>query len=670
MPNSFMNLLFNGVIMLSLLSLYSINKFKYKREDYVIKILRGIVLGIITVLVMAKPWESNGSGVIYDARNIVLSISGVFFGFVPTLIASLFAISFRIYLAFSSAGLKLGLALGIVEIIISSLIGILWPLISKNFTKKLKVIEYILMGFIVHVSVMMLVYVIPNQIPDNTMELLLPYLIIYPIFTAIAALILSNHYSFIELTDITKSQESILNATINATKTMEVYALDKEFNYLAFNKFHSDMMQEYYMRKVEKGKNFYDYLENSKMIERLKKYQGKALLGVEHKVVSEIEVTPNKFVEETFSPILDENDNVIGVTVFSIDVSERVHQRNELEYLSYHDHLTGLYNRRYFEKLVEKYNKENINVAVIYFDINGLKIINDTFGHKEGDRLIIEVVRNIKSSFEKEVEVCRIGGDEFLVFLPNETIDYAFEKANKIKDKVSKLFIKNINYSISYGVSINNNKTMEETIKDAENVMIRNKLIEKSSHRGANIPAILNTLNIMHRDEKDHSERVSNFVSIIANELELSNTMVGLLKMIAKLHDIGKIGIDQEILNKPGKLTVEEFNEIKRHPMIGYQLLSAVPEYSEIAYDVLSHHERYDGTGYPNGLKGNEIPFRARVISVADAFDAMTSDRPYRKALSYKDALKELKQNRGTQFDPEIVDAFINGLKKKGLYEE
>jgi len=130
------------------------------------------------------------------------------------------------------------------------------------------------------------------------------------------------------------------------------------------------------------------------------------------------------------------------------------------------------------------------------------------------------------------------------------------------------------------------------------------------------------------------------------------------------LHDIGKIAIDEAILNKPGKLTDEEWETIKRHPEIGFRIISTAPEYSEIARDILSHHERFDGKGYPRGLKGEEIPIRARIVSIADAYDAMISKRTYRDPLSKEDAVNEIKRCSGTQFDPELVKIFVNIIEE------
>ncbi len=139
----------------------------------------------------------------------------------------------------------------------------------------------------------------------------------------------------------------------------------------------------------------------------------------------------------------------------------------------------------------------------------------------------------------------------------------------------------------------------------------------------------------------------------------MSSDDLKMLKIISNLHDIGKIAINDKILNKPGKLTNEEWDEIKRHPEIGYRILSSIPEYARIAEDILSHHENYDGKGYPRGLKGEEIPIRARIIALADAYDAMISDRPYRKGMSHLDAIKEIKRCRGMQFDPNVTDIFL-----------
>jgi HD-GYP domain-containing protein (c-di-GMP phosphodiesterase class II) len=158
---------------------------------------------------------------------------------------------------------------------------------------------------------------------------------------------------------------------------------------------------------------------------------------------------------------------------------------------------------------------------------------------------------------------------------------------------------------------------------------------------------------------RHHSTRVTDFTLRIAAKMGLSEKELGDLELAAILHDVGKIGVPESILNKPGKLTDEEFRLIKEHPARGENILSPVIELKEIARVVRSHHERYDGTGYPDKLKGHEIPLGARIMAIADTYDSITSERPYRKAASHRYAVKEIIGCSGTQFDPEVVENFL-----------
>lgn len=661
---SIISLLFNGLIMLGLLSLYAIFRVEYKDDNIIKKITRGLIMGIIVVIVMT-PLGPDDDGIYHDARNIILSISGVFFGIIPTLTAMTFGVLYRILLGGS------GLALGVVEIISASFIGLAWPYLQRKGLKKLKIFNYFILGLVIHLMLYVFYLIIPPSLSlgfkDFFEETAFVYLVLYPFLTMSASYIIKNHYEFIGLTEVNKKQSSVLNASINAPKKMEIYVLDVDYNYLAYNDFHANQMKEYYLREDLEGENFLNYVENTKMNERLKKSFDKAKLGIEHQVVSEVEVTKGKYVEETFSPLIEGKDNIVGVTVFSVDVTERIAQAKRLEKLSYFDPLTKVHNRRHFEQRLDVFNITNEALSIVYFDINGLKTINDTFGHKKGDLLLIEVANELVNVMGKYGDVCRIGGDEFIILLPNISVEDATTLSEEAKDNLSKKTINHIVISASYGI---HSRTKDEDIAvddlviNAENAMYIHKLTEKSSHRSQNIQAILNTLKLMHANEERHSIDVGRYSVEIGKRMGLSESNLELLRMIANLHDIGKVGIDQDILNKPGKLTDEEFAIIKRHPEIGYRLLSDVPEYREIAYDILSHHERFDGKGYPNGLVGTNIPLRARIVSVADAYDAMTSDRPYRKALSKEVAIEELKKNSGTQFDPEIVDCFLEVLKE------
>lgn len=359
----------------------------------------------------------------------------------------------------------------------------------------------------------------------------------------------------------------------------------------------------------------------------------------------------------------DEKDKVVSISGTAQDITERKKNENKLIYLSYHDHLTDVYNRRFLEKEIERLDiKENLPLSIIIFDINGLKMVNDSFGNQSGDALLKKAAEIIKKASREEDVVARVGGDEFVVLLAKRTSDETLEIANHIKELASKEKVDNIELSISYGyeTKIIEEQAISEIFGNAENHLYQHKLYESTSHRSKTIDIIMNTLFAKSDREAQHSNRVSLICQSIASEMNLNKEIVEKMKIAGLIHDIGKIGVKEEVLNKEGHLTLDERRAVERHPEIGWRLLSATNEFSELAKFVLAHHEKWDGTGYPKGIKGESIPVEARIIAVADAYDAMTSERSYRKPLTEEEAIKELLRCAGTQFDPIIVDLFVN----------
>lgn len=360
--------------------------------------------------------------------------------------------------------------------------------------------------------------------------------------------------------------------------------------------------------------------------------------------------------------VKDSNGNITGLWGAAQDITERKKNENELLYLSNHDHLTKLYNRRFFEEgLMGLDTKENLPLSIIMCDVNGLKLVNDSFGHDSGDMLLKKAAETIKKACRKEDIIARIGGDEFVVLLPKTSAYESVKVANHIKELASKERVANIELSISYGydTKTTDKQSIIEIIANAENYMYRHKLYERASIRSKTIDLIMNALFEKSNREAAHSNRVGTICQAIASKMNLDKDAVNQMKIAGLIHDIGKIGIDEKILNKPGRLTIQEKRDIEKHPEIGWRLLSSTNEFSELGQFVLNHHEKWDGSGYPNGLKGEAIQLEARIISVADAYDAMTSDRSYRKGLSKEEAIKELTRCSGTQFDPNIVNVFV-----------
>lgn len=380
---------------------------------------------------------------------------------------------------------------------------------------------------------------------------------------------------------------------------------------------------------------------------------------------SKILISKNDYrrpVEDSAAPIMDESGNIEGAVLVFRDFTERKERQTQIEYLSYHDQLTGLYNRRFFEEELKRLDVErNLPLTVVMGDVNGLKLLNDSFGHATGDNYLRKVAEVIKKGCRTDDIVARLGGDEFIILLPRTDAGEAEIITKRIRTMALNERVGNIDISVSFGYEskVSRHVDIKEILKKAEDQMYKKKLFESPSMRGRTIQTIISTLHEKNKREEQHSHRVSELCKSMAEALALNESEIEELKSVGLLHDIGKIAIDENILNKPGKLTDDERKEIMRHPEIGYRILSTVNDMAEMANYVLAHHERWDGTGYPKHLKGREIPLQSRIIAIADAFDAMTSERSYRNALSNRTAIEELYKKSGTQFDPELVTVFI-----------
>lgn len=358
------------------------------------------------------------------------------------------------------------------------------------------------------------------------------------------------------------------------------------------------------------------------------------------------------------------NQEVIGL---SRDITQEKLHLEKIEFLSYHDQLTGLYNRRFLEEAVQRLDHpSNYPLCVIMADVNGLKLINDSFGQQVGDQLLKTAASLLKDACPGDEIVGRIGGDEFLILLPRMSHEAAETLVKKIRDQGRQTQVETVEVSISFGWDTKTDETqeMQKIFQNAENYMYQKKLFERPSMRSKTVHAIMNTLHEKNPREEKHSQRVSDLCVQIAQAMEFSDRGVNEMKSIGLLHDIGKISIDEGILNKPGKLSEAEYLEIKRHPEIGYRILSAVNDMQDTADYVLSHHERWDGTGYPQGLQGEEIPLQSRIITIADAYDAMVGQRSYRPSRSSEEAAMELLAHAGTQFDPDLTAIFVKDVLK------
>jgi diguanylate cyclase (GGDEF)-like protein/PAS domain S-box-containing protein len=358
---------------------------------------------------------------------------------------------------------------------------------------------------------------------------------------------------------------------------------------------------------------------------------------------------------------------MVGSVITFMDNTERKKNEEHIKYLTYHDPLTNINNRLFFEEQIPVLDTEdNLPISVIFGDLNGLKLTNDIFGHAAGDRLLTEAAAAFKKASGNEGLAARIGGDEFALIMPNTDADRAKDVIEEIRKSFSNENSNDIIGSVSLGASTKTSaeESMHEMIEIAENLMYKDKTINRNKNNKNMIRKIINNLHNRSPREKRHSENVSVLCEKIAEEMGLSKALIKRLGENGYFHDIGKIVLEDDILNKHRDLTEEEYRKMQQHSVVGYRILNLFDDTIDLAEGVLSHHEHWDGTGYPKGIKGEEIPLSSRIIAVAEAYDAMTNDN-YDRRKTNDEAVEEIIRLSGVRFDKDAVEAFIKISKKQ-----
>ena len=321
---------------------------------------------------------------------------------------------------------------------------------------------------------------------------------------------------------------------------------------------------------------------------------------------------------------------------FMCDVTDQKLATEKLIYANTHDALTGLVNRQFFAREAERLNTPGqMPLSIILADINGLKLINDSFGFAEGDRVVIQTAEFLRGFFREGDVLARTGGDDFSILLPKTDFRKAMEILYNIQKACGKYNaqISNASLHISLALGVGTKETIDddwaEANKQAENYLNQQKLLEQRSSHSSILATIKATMMEKSHETEEHEERLARLARKVGDSMGLSEVDLNNMELLAELHDIGKVGISERVLNKPGKLNDEEWAEMKKHPEIGERIAMSNSNLAQIAYYILCHHERWDGTGYPQQLAGNEIPLLSRILSVVDAYDAMTQDRVY-----------------------------------------
>lgn len=483
---------------------------------------------------------------------------------------------------------------------------------------------------------------------------------------AVAGIIIDVNDRKVRESEIEK-QKNILRTIIDAVPE-SIFYKDKESKFLGYNK----KFEEFYNKRGITeiiGKTdleiYGDEMVAIGFIEQDQKImKTKEATYFEHRIENE---NGKEVIEENVKiPVVDKNNKVWGLVGLSRDITERKAMEERLRYLSETDILTGLYNRYSFEEKVKELNDEKyLPLGIIMGDVNGLKLVNDTFGHLEGDNLLKSISKILKDICHPKGYAFRWGGDEFIILIPNGNESKCEDVIKSITNNCKQVEHKFMQLSIALGEGIKHSlkEDIYDCIKRVEEKVYRQKLLEKKSIKSSIMESLKKSLEEKNMETNEHTERVAKYALVIGKKMKLKISELDELTLAARLHDIGKIGVNEDILLKPGKLTKEEFEIMKTHTEKGYRIINASSELDNVAKCVLTHHERWDGNGYPLGLKGEEIPLMARIINVVDSYDVMTTERLYKRAMEKEDAIKELKRCSEKQFDIQIVECFIDYLK-------
>ncbi|NLT94446.1 MAG: diguanylate cyclase, partial [Clostridia bacterium] len=364
--------------------------------------------------------------------------------------------------------------------------------------------------------------------------------------------------------------------------------------------------------------------------------------------------------------------------------------REELERMASHDSLTDILNHRSFqnildEKIIEAKEK-GYSLSLLLLDLDYFKVYNDSLGHQKGD-MALKTVANIIKKFTEDIGYCaRYGGEEFVIILPGTEIENAKELAERIRKAIENTEFNGMEVlpkgrlTVSIGIAQYPNQadSKEKLIQKADEALYRAKFVsknkvevyysvfddlnlelkEKEKELLNSIRTLTMVINAKDRYTFGHSERTMELSKNFAKSLNLDDRTTKDLIYGSLLHDIGKIEIPREVLNKPAKLSKAEWNLFRNHPQWGADIIRPIKSLQGSLEIILHHHENYDGSGYPKGLKGEEIPFGARILRIVDSFDALITNRPYKEAMSKEQALEELKRFSGSYYDPYLLNKF------------
>ena len=473
----------------------------------------------------------------------------------------------------------------------------------------------------------------------------------------------NNKRKLEEINHTLNKSNNLLSAILESSPEIVIFALDTSYCYLSFNSKYKELVKQRWGIDIDIGMNLLDLIGEDDYFAEFKENIDRALNGESLKKVEcygDGGQSTTPIWQNFYSPMYSSDGYIIGLTCFLLDITERIKAEEKIAYLSYHDPLTGLYNRRFLEEELFRLDIEkNLPISIIVGDMNGLKLTNDIFGHAVGDQLLQRVAEIIKMYCREDDIIARVGGDEFTILLPRTREEEAAKIIEKVKNKFSQERIKSIRGSISMGCGTKEflYEDILEIMENAEKRMYSIKTLESKELKSATIRTIIETLHQDDLKEREHARRVGSICEDIGRAMNLSEIETRRLKKAAYLHDIGKVILNESILDCDD-LTDQEKKEKMLYSITGYRILNSFDDTLDLAEGVLNHHERWDGLGYPKGLKGKDIPKLARIISIVEAYDELTNPSNG-NSKSKEEAIEIISEQAGSRFDPDIVEIFI-----------
>lgn len=375
------------------------------------------------------------------------------------------------------------------------------------------------------------------------------------------------------------------------------------------------------------------------------------------------------FGEFSISLVRNKQGEVTGFKGIGRDVTERIEYERQLKYLSLYDQLTGIFNRAWFEAELDRLDKSReYPITIVSADLDGLKLINDTLGHNAGDKLLVACANLLKNSVRSSDILARVGGDEFSAILPRTDQATGESVVRRMRETVNTYNENNeglpLGLSLGLAAADQSDFSLKDLFKQADDMMYRDKLYRSSSSRGKIVQSLIAALSERDYITEGHASRLEGLCRAIGEKVNLGSQQLSNLALLAQVHDLGKVCVPDHILFKPDPLTEDEWQVMRTHPEKGYRIANSSPDLAGIADYILKHHERWDGSGYPLGLKGTEIPVECRILAIIDAYDAMTGTRLYNKKKTAEEAVQEIKKQSGSHFDPDLVPVFLDVLSE------